>query len=87
MVFSLDVYSFVQVTKVMTTFIYACTTRVNDCDDLRVTEDTIGKIAVNVEKELFTLFQDTHSKYKSRYRSIMFNLKNPRNQVFFALLR
>ncbi|XP_078275016.1 death-inducer obliterator 1-like isoform X2 [Rhinoraja longicauda] len=57
--------------------------RVNDCDDLRVTEDTIGKIAVNVEKELFTLFQDTHSKYKSRYRSIMFNLKNPRNQGLF----
>ncbi|XP_051886900.1 death-inducer obliterator 1-like isoform X2 [Pristis pectinata] len=57
--------------------------RVNDCDDLDVTEDTIGKIAVNVEKELFTLFQDTHSKYKSRYRSIMFNLKNPRNQGLF----
>ncbi|XP_048405714.2 death-inducer obliterator 1-like isoform X2 [Stegostoma tigrinum] len=57
--------------------------RVNDCDDLDVTEDTIGKIAVNIEKELFTLFQDTHSKYKSRYRSIMFNLKNPRNQGLF----
>ncbi|XP_059837018.1 death-inducer obliterator 1-like isoform X2 [Hypanus sabinus] len=57
--------------------------RVNDCDDLDVTEDTIGRIAVNVEKELFTLFQDTHSKYKSRYRSIMFNLKNPRNQGLF----
>ncbi|XP_067856302.1 death-inducer obliterator 1-like isoform X2 [Heptranchias perlo] len=57
--------------------------RVNDCDDLDVTEDAIGKIAVNVEKELFTLFQDTHRKYKSRYRSIMFNLKNPRNQGLF----
>ncbi|XP_072412266.1 death-inducer obliterator 1-like [Chiloscyllium punctatum] len=57
--------------------------RVNDCDDLDVTEDAIGKIAVNIEKELFTLFQDTHSKYKSRYRSIMFNLKNPRNQGLF----
>ncbi|XP_038659689.1 death-inducer obliterator 1-like isoform X2 [Scyliorhinus canicula] len=57
--------------------------RVNDCDDIDVTEDTIGKIAVSIEKELFTLFQDTHSKYKSRYRSIMFNLKNPRNQGLF----
>ncbi|XP_078093031.1 death-inducer obliterator 1-like isoform X2 [Mustelus asterias] len=57
--------------------------RVNDCDDIDVTEDAIGKIAVSIEKELFILFQDTHSKYKSRYRSIMFNLKNPRNQGLF----
>eukprot|EP00062_Callorhinchus_milii_P024752 gi/632984995/ref/XP_007909433.1/ PREDICTED: death-inducer obliterator 1 isoform X2 [Callorhinchus milii] len=57
--------------------------RVNDCDDLDVTEEVIGKIAVNIEKELFMLFRETDSKYKSRYRCIMFNLKNPRNQGLF----
>lgn len=55
--------------------------RVNDSDDLVMTESEVGKIALNIEKEMFNLFQVTDNRYKSKYRSIMFNLKDPKNQV------
>lgn len=55
--------------------------RVNDSDDLVMTENEVGKIALNIEKEMFNLFQATDNRYKSKYRSIMFNLKDPKNQV------
>lgn len=55
--------------------------RVNDSDDLVMTESEVGKIALHIEKEMFNLFQVTDNRYKSRYRSIMFNLKDPKNQV------
>lgn len=46
-----------------------------------MTESEVGKIALNIEKEMFNLFQATDTRYKSKYRSIMFNLKDPKNQV------
>lgn len=55
--------------------------RVNDSDDLIMTESEVGKIALHIEKEMFQLFQVTDNRYKSKYRSIMFNLKDPKNQV------
>ncbi|XP_044926481.1 death-inducer obliterator 1 isoform X3 [Mustela putorius furo] len=62
--------------------------RVNDSDDLIMTESEVGKIALHIEKEMFNLFQVTDNRYKSRYRSIMFNLKDPKNQgLFHRVLR
>uniref|UniRef100_G3W6X4 Death-inducer obliterator 1 n=1 Tax=Sarcophilus harrisii TaxID=9305 RepID=G3W6X4_SARHA len=62
--------------------------RVNDSDDLIMTENEVGKIALHIEKEMFNLFQVTDNRYKSKYRSIMFNLKDPKNQgLFHRVLR
>ncbi|KAM6112926.1 death-inducer obliterator 1 [Pterocles gutturalis] len=62
--------------------------RVNDSDDLVMTESEVGKIALNIEKEMFNLFHVTDNRYKSKYRSIMFNLKDPKNQgLFHRVLR
>ncbi|XP_072657760.1 death-inducer obliterator 1 isoform X1 [Canis lupus baileyi] len=62
--------------------------RVNDSDDLIMTESEVGKIALHIEKEMFNLFQVTDNRYKSKYRSIMFNLKDPKNQgLFHRVLR
>ena len=61
--------------------------RVNDSDDLIMTENEVGKIALHIEKEMFNLFQVTDNRYKSKYRSIMFNLKDPKNQVCVPLTR
>ncbi|EQB77206.1 death-inducer obliterator 1 isoform b [Camelus ferus] len=55
--------------------------RVSDSDDLVMTENEVGKIALHIEKEMFNLFRVTDNRYKSKYRSIMFNLKDPKNQV------
>uniref|UniRef100_A0A8V0ZY22 Death-inducer obliterator 1 n=1 Tax=Gallus gallus TaxID=9031 RepID=A0A8V0ZY22_CHICK len=57
--------------------------RVNDSDDLVMTESEVGKVALNIEKEMFNLFHVTDNRYKSKYRSIMFNLKDPKNQGLF----
>lgn len=59
--------------------------RVNDSDDLVMTESEVGEVALNIEKEVFNLFQVTDNRYKSKYRSIMFNLKDPKNQVWNLL--
>ncbi|KAJ7332137.1 hypothetical protein JRQ81_014317 [Phrynocephalus forsythii] len=62
--------------------------RVTDSDDLVMTENEVGRIALNIEKEMFHLFQATDNRYKSKYRSIMFNLKDPKNQgLFHRVLR
>ncbi|NIG62022.1 death-inducer obliterator 1 [Pontoporia blainvillei] len=54
--------------------------RVTDSDDLIMTENEVGKIALHIEKEMFNLFRVTDNRYKSKYRSLMFNLKDPKNQ-------
>ncbi|XP_074203687.1 death-inducer obliterator 1 isoform X2 [Camelus bactrianus] len=62
--------------------------RVSDSDDLVMTENEVGKIALHIEKEMFNLFRVTDNRYKSKYRSIMFNLKDPKNQgLFHRVLR
>ncbi|KAM7126919.1 death-inducer obliterator 1 isoform 2-T5 [Molossus nigricans] len=62
--------------------------RASDSDDLVVTESEVGKVALHIEKEMFNLFHVTDNRYKSKYRSIMFNLKDPKNQgLFHRVLR
>ncbi|CAK6447258.1 unnamed protein product [Pipistrellus nathusii] len=62
--------------------------RASDSDDLMMTENEVGKVALHIEKEMFSLFHVTDNRYKSKYRSIMFNLKDPKNQgLFHRVLR
>ncbi|XP_036179430.1 death-inducer obliterator 1 isoform X2 [Myotis myotis] len=62
--------------------------RASDSDDLMMTESEVGKVAFHIEKEMFNLFHVTDNRYKSKYRSIMFNLKDPKNQgLFHRVLR
>lgn len=53
----------------------------SDSDDLKMTESEVGRLAVAIEKEMFNLCLSTDSKYKNKYRSLMFNLKDPKNKV------
>lgn len=53
----------------------------SDSDDLSMSESKVGKLAVSIEKEMFNLYMHTDSKYKNKYRSLMFNLKDPKNKV------
>uniref|UniRef100_A0A673AFG0 TFIIS central domain-containing protein n=1 Tax=Sphaeramia orbicularis TaxID=375764 RepID=A0A673AFG0_9TELE len=57
--------------------------RVSDSDDLKMTESEVGRLAVGIEKEMFNLCLSTDSKYKNKYRSLMFNLKDPKNKGLF----
>lgn len=58
-----------------------CSSRVSDSDDLKMTESEVARLAVAIEKEMFHLCLSTDSKYKNKYRSLMFNLKDPKNKV------
>ncbi|XP_048386871.2 PHD finger protein 3 isoform X2 [Stegostoma tigrinum] len=51
--------------------------------DLKVPEERATKVAARIERKLFSFYGDTDTKYKSKYRSLMFNLKDPKNQVLF----
>lgn len=48
---------------------------------LKIPEERAAKVATKIEKELFSFFRDTDSKYKNKYRSLIFNLKDPKNNV------
>ncbi|ELV13035.1 PHD finger protein 3 [Tupaia chinensis] len=49
--------------------------------NLKVPEEKAAKVATKIEKELFSFFRDTDAKYKNKYRSLMFNLKDPKNNT------
>ncbi|XP_038657705.1 PHD finger protein 3-like [Scyliorhinus canicula] len=57
--------------------------RLQEADDLDISEETVQALATDIEKELFLLFFCTNSRYKNKYRSLMFNLKDPRNMQLF----
>lgn len=44
-------------------------------------EDEVEAIAEGIEEALFHLTQDTNLRYKNKYRSLLFNLRDPRNVV------
>lgn len=44
-------------------------------------ESEVVKLVAGIEKEMFDIFRTTDSKYMNKYRTIMFNLKDPRNKV------
>lgn len=58
-------------------------TRCLEAENKMLGED-IKKIAFKIEEELFNHFnKEAGSKYKTRYRSLVFNLKDPKNQGLF----
>lgn len=57
----------------------------SDSDDLNMTESEVARLAFAIEKEMFNLCMSTDSKYKNKYRSLMFNLKDPKNKVSFKM--
>lgn len=50
-------------------------------DDVMVTQDQVEEIASQIEEELYSLHGDINTKYKTKYRSLLFNLKDTNNQV------
>ena len=55
--------------------------RVKAADNFKMPEHKVKKIAYHVENELFKMYNETTQKYKAKYRSLIFNIKDPKNQV------
>ncbi|CAO2589234.1 SPOC domain-containing protein 1 [Lemmus lemmus] len=58
-------------------------TRVQEFPDLLLREEEVAGIAEGIEAALFHLTQDTNLRYKTKYRSLLFNLRDPRNSDLF----
>lgn len=58
--------------------------RVQECKDIEYNEEHINNLAVKIEEKLFKHFENkTDTKYKSKYRSLVFNIKDPKNETLF----
>ncbi|GCC36171.1 hypothetical protein chiPu_0014663 [Chiloscyllium punctatum] len=55
--------------------------RLQETSDLNLNENAVRAVSADIEKELFKLFYCTNTRYKNKYRSLMFNLKDPKNTV------
>ena len=43
----------------------------------------IKGLSLSIEEEMFNYFKDTDHKYKAKYRSLVFNIKDQKNKVSF----
>ncbi|EHB12861.1 SPOC domain-containing protein 1 [Heterocephalus glaber] len=57
--------------------------RVQELPDLGLSEEVVEGIAAGIEAALFDLTQGTSCRYKIKYRSLLFNLRDPRNPDLF----
>uniref|UniRef100_A0A8C0CHZ9 TFIIS central domain-containing protein n=1 Tax=Balaenoptera musculus TaxID=9771 RepID=A0A8C0CHZ9_BALMU len=51
--------------------------------DLVLSEEAVEGIAAGIEAALFDLTKATNGRYKNKYRSLLFNLRDPRNPDLF----
>nr|XP_034357946.1 SPOC domain-containing protein 1 [Arvicanthis niloticus] len=58
-------------------------TRAQELPNLALREEEVEGIAEGIEEALFHLTQDTNLRYKNKYRSLLFNLRDPRNVDLF----
>ncbi|KAB1268570.1 SPOC domain-containing protein 1, partial [Camelus dromedarius] len=60
--------------------------RLRELPDLVLSEEAVEGIAAGIEAALYDLTQATNSRYKTKYRSLLFNLRDPRNwDLFFKV--
>ena len=56
--------------------------RCEDVPDLSdLDQEAVEKKANDIEEKLHNLYQDINPKYKNKYRSLLFNLKDTKNHV------
>ena len=63
-------------------FSYFINFRMKEAPDDKITDDDIKSIALSIEHELHKYHGDTSNKYKTRFRSLIFNIKDPKNKVY-----
>lgn len=57
--------------------------RLKGIEDLKLTEDEVKNISTEIESQLFKCFGDTGQKYRNKYRSLIFNIKDAKNQTLW----
>lgn len=57
--------------------------KVDSCTDLKVEPERIHKIAEEIEIAMFGIFGEAGMKYKNKYRSLVYNIKDQKNDGLF----
>lgn len=57
--------------------------RLKEVTDLVLTEEEVNNISTEIESQLYKCFGDTGQKYKNKYRSLIFNIKDAKNQTLW----
>lgn len=59
------------------------TNRLKLVDDLKLSEEEVNNISTEIESQLYKCFGDTSQKYRNKYRSLIFNIKDVKNQTLW----
>lgn len=57
--------------------------RISEEPELKTAEDSLEELISKIEEELYNQFGKVDQKYKTKYRSLLFNIKDPKNLHFF----
>lgn len=57
--------------------------RISEEPELKTAEENLEELITKIEEELFNQFGKVDQKYKTKYRSLVFNIKDPKNLNFF----
>ncbi|KAF5285659.1 hypothetical protein FQR65_LT13089 [Abscondita terminalis] len=59
------------------------TNRLNLVEDIKLNKEELTKISTDIESQLYKCFGDTGQKYRNKYRSLIFNIKDIKNQTLW----
>lgn len=59
------------------------TNRLKMVEDLKLSEEELKSISTEIESQLYKCFGDTGQKYRNKYRSLIFNIKDIKNQTLW----
>ena len=62
-----------------------CLHRKKESSEIRISVEEIMKLVGKIEDDMYKAFKDTSHRYKAKYRTLMFNLRDPRNKVGYTV--
>lgn len=65
------------------TFFEQLSNRLKNVEDLKLSDDELKEVSDEIESQLYRCFADTGQKYRNKYRSLIFNIKDPKNQTLW----
>lgn len=57
--------------------------RLNDSTDLKIDNDELLRLVNEIELELYKVYGSTGQKYRNKYRSLLFNIKDTKNETLW----
>ena len=55
--------------------------RAEEADDIVLSSSEIKRLALRIEEELYKVYGNTGHKYRAKFRSLLFNIKDQKNKV------